>query len=93
MNAFAQTLGWRLGQYLAHRQQVAAANVQQAQPSPPETEQAAAARAELQVFIQDPRHPYFFQAKDTMASLLMAGRAHNLQDAYDLAIVELGLVH
>lgn len=49
--------------------------------------------AEVTAFAADPRHPYFQQAREQMRALLSAGRVQNLQDAYDLATVQLGLVH
>ncbi len=40
---------------------------------------------EIQAFAADPSHPRFNQVKAQMAQLLQSGRAHTLQEAYDMA--------
>lgn len=43
-------------------------------------------RQEMDTFAADPAHPYFNDVRPDMAALIGAGRAKNLQEAYDMAV-------
>jgi hypothetical protein len=48
--------------------------------------QTSQLQAEIDDFSNDTAHPYFNDVKADMAALLGAGRAKNLQEAYDMAV-------
>ncbi len=41
--------------------------------------------SEIQAFAADPAHPYFNDVREHMGALMKAGKAGNLQEAYDMA--------
>lgn len=43
-------------------------------------------RQEMDTFAADPAHPYFNDVRPDMAALIGAGRAKNLQEAYDMSV-------
>ena len=51
-----------------------------------EAQAQARATADVQAFAADPHHPYFQRVRGQMGDLLRSGRAHTLQEAYDLAV-------
>lgn len=51
-----------------------------------ETQRRTSLSAEVQAFRSDPAHPHYDIVEETMASLIKAGRATGLTDAYDQAV-------